>query len=846
VAAIRPVDDSIGEFRPSSSWGSTPRRSAGAASTDSGALSAGKRPRDSDKRGSEAVTLFRSPADASHVPRRPSDSTDSDEGPSMRSSAAPRLVKPQEDPNADYNFDEGVALPTRPQQPSAVKFFGGSPVKPQQRLRTAPARGGAVGVVNIPSGTDAPKQQQQQLLHFDTKKVIVDLVRKSAPGPAGIALLGSTLKAMPRSPLLPQNQKEAEVFKEQKVRATLTPAVFTSGAPHVVSNSRSAGPDERLVRAESDSDSDEAALPSTTAGRSRAAISSSGGASPPAFEISEASLGALPPERSLKLPAPALPARPKHPNPDAAPLAIRSTAVRPVTMFQPVSDMVGVRNLGNSCYASSVLSLLLRTPLFVNKLKSFLESELGGSKRYVYEVTPSEPLSTEQAMMTRQTSRSLVVIPVCLVTKALMRLFFELQEGSAEGLRLGCADPTPIARLFANEFFDGEQHDAHEFYVALIARLEDEAITAAACVKADRATRSHKRKFLQGGDSECRSRSSSRDEAANDWSEDDDGGGYDDFHDGTYPSREERHNRREELVKQYLEHGSASRERFVRRAWVNKLLQGSVNTTVRCLRPACRSSQCRAEPFVNVSLGLEHAIVKFAKKESDEFSPLTPQDVEIASVEDLLLHSLAPEMLDDYKCDDCGSSELQEQTCSLGALPKLLVVQLKRYYVVPPSLPGGAWTMQKNKVPICLNPVMHVPLVVASNHQTCGERRGSDADDALTHKKVTYKLHAVVLHQGATLVRGHYTTDFQHHRRASNDSRDVIEGDDLSVVWYHANDAAIFNYGSGNVSRHQSCRVSYMLLYERVSSTKKNRKKKKKRYLELRSDDRSSAEECSD
>ena len=486
-----------------------------------------------------------------------------------------------------------------------------------------------------------------------------------------------------------------------------------------------------------------------------------------------------------------------------------------------VDNMVGVCNLGNSCYASAVLTLLLRTPKFVAKLSKFVDRLGNSAVRKFYEPlspaahpenhgdgTSRTTSSTGDELPVRHVSHSLVSRQVCPVSKLLKKLFEEMRENSPIGASQKMANPTGLARLFYPAFFDHEQHDAHEFYVSLVAQLEQEAVIARAYRSADRELekaaekkrqlRKRKKKRREGTPDLS---SSSGDQLPDEDEEDEDDSG------ACSPNSPEYFEHRESLVAAKMNNAAYVENKLLGDAWINKLLRGKVRTNVVCRREGCGCTQTRVEPFVNISLAI-------TKRDSQG-------DTDRISVEDLVRNSLRDEVLEDYKCDGCGSVRDQHQSGIIEVAPSLLVIQLKRYNIVPPAFQGGEWKIEKDGTEVKLNEELQVAV------RKSRSQRGHQREEV---EVKSYRLHSIVLHRGHTPLQGHYTAEFLHTptTQAKSTSNAVgrpvhdepqVEAVNASPQWYRANDASIMRLGL-SIPRHQGCAFSYLLLYEKVKMRK--------------------------
>ena len=293
------------------------------------------------------------------------------------------------------------------------------------------------------------------------------------------------------------------------------------------------------------------------------------------------------------------------------------------------------------------------------------------------------------------------------------------------GIRLSA-----VAELFRGEFFLGEQEDAHELFVALMAKLESEAVDFQKCCA--ELFEARQRVAAAAAAAACTRDSAEEEEEA----EKEEGAG------------EEQHKRRSmPTPATTAEAASASSlvltdvppppppriSTAMSDAWINALVQTRLLNIIRCCRPGCQHEIVTDEICVNLSLHIpdeveeaeeeagagsavrrapvtntQHQELPNTKEEeeegegeedNDDFSyfpclaspttspPSPPQPTPAAvrpssrcSVAALLHDSMAFEPLSDYRCDACGSTSAQYQGgCFYTHPPPVLVLQLKRF-----------------------------------------------------------------------------------------------------------------------------------------------------------------------
>ncbi|KPA76245.1 putative ubiquitin hydrolase putativecysteine peptidase Clan CA family C19 [Leptomonas pyrrhocoris] len=301
------------------------------------------------------------------------------------------------------------------------------------------------------------------------------------------------------------------------------------------------------------------------------------------------------------------------------------------------------------------------------------------------------------------------------------------------GIRLSA-----VAALFQGEFFLGEQEDAHELFVALMAKLEAEAVD-----------------FQKG----CTEVQEERQRAAH---------RYD--HEGEQEREEAVMADRTAAVVMTVESATSSPvvpgvstppptpaiSTAMADAWINSLVQARLLNIIRCRSPGCQHEIVTDEICVNLSLHIpeqdgedvkternrgqqqqqQHLQSSSAKAEhtADPDHPLpaeekrdyffflphmksttslpqpaptetpptavTTRPSPPCSVAALLHHSMAFEPLSDYRCDVCGSKTAQYQGgCFYTRPPPVLVLQLKRFST---DFVDGALRIQKNSRPVAV------------------------------------------------------------------------------------------------------------------------------------------------
>ncbi|KPI84001.1 putative ubiquitin hydrolase putative cysteine peptidase Clan CA family C19 [Leptomonas seymouri] len=294
------------------------------------------------------------------------------------------------------------------------------------------------------------------------------------------------------------------------------------------------------------------------------------------------------------------------------------------------------------------------------------------------------------------------------------------------GIRLNA-----VAALFDAEFFVGEQEDAHELFVALMAKLEAEAVSfQKGCAEVlEERQRGASRRDSEGEGTDGRGDADSAAAATTD--------------------------------------SSALSPRVVgvpspppiptamADAWINTLAQTRLLNIIRCRHAGCQHEIVTDEVCVNLSLHIpeedgegsgagedaaqqswdlpsaadhqdQQPTLQQHDEKGDDFyfpsleastsSPPPPLQTEApatttrpsqhCSVAALLYHSMAFEQLSDYKCDACGLTSSQYQGgCFYTRPPPLLVLQLKRFST---TFLNGAIHIRKNSRPVAVGDTLVV------------------------------------------------------------------------------------------------------------------------------------------
>ncbi|KAG5481566.1 hypothetical protein LSCM1_05590 [Leishmania martiniquensis] len=319
------------------------------------------------------------------------------------------------------------------------------------------------------------------------------------------------------------------------------------------------------------------------------------------------------------------------------------------------------------------------------------------------------------------------------------------------GIRL-----TAVANLFDGEFFLGDQEDAHELFVAIMAKLETEAV-----------------RLQQRCDEvlERRSPASPREESISEEALDEEvGPGDKGAEDGRNKCFAEERWPHGTCAPPALSMGPsdplavataagaahAPTERrlsvstVAAEVWINTLVQTRLLNIIRCRTDDCRHEIVTDEVCVNLSVYIaeEPFISRPSAPPPSSFPavppPLLPAPIfssssmavaDVASpliavegkgsrcrsLAHLLHDSMAYEALNEYRCDGCGSRTSQFQGgCFYTRPPPLLVLQLKRFST---QFANGAVIIQKNSGRVAVEDTLVVHALPSAGELRAWQRR---------------------------------------------------------------------------------------------------------------------------
>jgi len=199
-----------------------------------------------------------------------------------------------------------------------------------------------------------------------------------------------------------------------------------------------------------------------------------------------------------------------------------------------------------------------------------------------------------------------------------------------------------------------------------------------------------------------------------------------------------------------------------------EIFQGQMRS---CLQPVNGDPTATLQPFFSLQLDI--------------------QSSDVTSVNEALVNNFATEMIDGYVCPKTKQAVEASKSTTLEELPPILVLHLKRF-VYDGSLSGkGSQKLLKNvDFPVDLE----IPSKILSP---------ATKPRWMALKQRSYKLFAVVYHNGTEATKGHYVTDIYHTGLAT---------------WIRADDSILKVMPESLVLAHSANSVPYILFYRRADT----------------------------
>ncbi|KAF8302218.1 putative Peptidase C19, ubiquitin carboxyl-terminal hydrolase [Trypanosoma cruzi] len=365
------------------------------------------------------------------------------------------------------------------------------------------------------------------------------------------------------------------------------------------------------------------------------------------------------------------------------------------------SFLSGFINPHNDCYACSVLTLLLRSPYFCRALYDAHKLELSPK---LSETPDSDAFSGDgTGDMGKMYPRWSFIPnkrhrgPSFNSVHQILLHFARLLE-KPEKIMYGI-DMAPLRQFFSTSFFSGEQQDAHEFFLSVINKLEEESME------------------------ELKSRKAKKEKS------DDGNNTMTSEYGGNHILNDENTGEEKDVENNVIIDSSL--------IWINKLIGGKLLNIIRCRNEGCGHEIVTKDSYINLCINLRIEETMMADStltppssaaDNREFAPDGPVGISSSKppevkldelllretfekkstinrcddVQTLLDYNLRYVSIDKYICDACGSSQNQDQGGSLlGPAPPILAIQLNRYSTVVNSY--NDVRVVKDKTPVFIN-----------------------------------------------------------------------------------------------------------------------------------------------
>jgi len=199
-----------------------------------------------------------------------------------------------------------------------------------------------------------------------------------------------------------------------------------------------------------------------------------------------------------------------------------------------------------------------------------------------------------------------------------------------------------------------------------------------------------------------------------------------------------------------------------------EIFQGQMRS---CLQPVNGDPTATLQPFFSLQLDI--------------------QSSDVTSVNEALVNNFASEMIDGYVCPKTKQAVEASKSMTLEELPPILVLHLKRF-VYDGSLSG------KGSQKLLKNVDFPVDLEISSEILSPATK-----PRWMALKQRSYKLFAVVYHNGTEATKGHYVTDIYHTGLAT---------------WIRADDSILKVMPESMVLAHSANSVPYILFYRRADT----------------------------
>ena len=534
---------------------------------------------------------------------------------------------------------------------------------------------------------------------------------------------------------------------------------------------------------------------------------------------------------------------------------MRSSPVQSPRLGPTTSATVGFSNIGNTCYAGAVLTLLLRCVSFADTIVATVRKHRDAMLDYTgtegapnarFPSTPPPSAQRSDYATPTATTKDNEGVPLHpKPIEDIMHLHCALDEliGAIKN-RSTRVTPAALQKAMSG-FFDLGQHDAHEFLTMLMDNLETEAKEA----DKQKAVLDKLRVDVgrpSGGEGLESSIGRKRNRSVLDAS----------------------------LLRSTKKGGEESDT-----PWTEELLVSTVLQTITCRNGnGCSQQAFTMEQNLMIQLPVEIEQPVVSRQSTNDSIGLlkdrtyTDVDASPPSIQDLIEHHMGDSRLEDYGCDKCKAKTNQFRCGEfIDPTPPVLLINLLRF---AHSVRNGVWSMTKKKTPVKLDIFLkivsfHVEKVEDESsdakkddedESSRKKRRGEDGSDlkndggddadrdaavqpqppqqadeaAATEKEedpptkvkkvrrmvTRYRLTGILRHLGSTPHAGHYITQIVDpedvaKERVGNGSTSTrkIDGSDPNRKWCVVDDSTITPQPEQRLNLGES-RDSYILRYE--------------------------------
>merc|ERR1719354_776028 len=220
-------------------------------------------------------------------------------------------------------------------------------------------------------------------------------------------------------------------------------------------------------------------------------------------------------------------------------------------------------------------------------------------------------------------------------------------------------------------------------------------------------------------------------------------------------------------------------------------------------RVVSQDTTTKGTPIQNLAMGMCRSSLRCESGEiSATLQPfftlqLDIQNPDVKTLDEALLKNFDSEDIEGYKNQKTNQVVKATRSLNLEELPAILILHMKRF--VYDAKTGG---VQKTLKPVEFSADLEIPRTVLS----------TETRNKFSQKERTYKLFAVVCHNGREATKGHYVTDIYHSGYGT---------------WLHCDDALVTETGLESVLTPSQTSTPYILFYRRGDTTMRKDKKEK-------------------